>query len=405
MTAWRRSSVLLVFAVVLMAPWALSHAQGTNPFEEAQKLADAGKHRDAVAALSRNLGSGALTPANTARGFYLRGVSYAKSGKNPQAISDLTNALWLTGLNDSERSNAYETRAAAYKASGFKAKAAADLKRAKSKVAPTQTASLVPTPAPETSTTSAAGGRAAPDAWATQTANTAVTPDVKPAASKPAPTPGAGSAVSTFFGGLFGGASTSQSASAATTALSREDGSGVNQPLTTAASRTVAKSTAPARPTANETAVSSWSSNIATAEPQKPVREVVAKPKQVAAINWNTAVAATPPAKPKPAAQKVTASPANAKKATKPRIAPKGRYNVQVATVRDRATAERIRSTVSKQAPKALAGLKPSIDTAVLGNMGTFFRVRVDGLPTRQASLRLCNTLQKQGHDCFLLTR
>jgi len=400
MTVWMRVFKPLAVITLCVGLSSHAHAQAGDPFAAAMELADGGKHANAVKAYSGILNSGSLSPKNTARGFYLRGVSYTKSGKNPQAISDLTNALWLSGLSDAERANAYSMRAAAYRASGFKAKAAADLKRAKK--APTGTAvaaAAVATqaPAPTTADTS----------WSTQTATGATTIASTQTATKPAQIQESGNAVSSFLGGLFGGGTqTASSASnGSTTALSRD---GAPSIATTAPTKRTAPAATqrPKKVATNDTSVSSWSSEVA-ATPAKPVVRTKVKPKpkpaakQVAAVNWNTAVATTPTTKPaKTTAARKPAKPVKARKTPS-----KGRYNVQVATVRDRASAEQIRKTVAAQAPKALGGLKPSIDTAVLGNMGTFFRVRVDGLPTRQASANLCKTLARQGHDCFLLTR
>ncbi|MEL7544155.1 MAG: SPOR domain-containing protein, partial [Pseudomonadota bacterium] len=171
--------------------------------------------------------------------------------------------------------------------------------------------------------------------------------------------------------------------------------------VTAQAQRAAKPTPKPTTPSASGTAISSWSSSVARQAPPK----TATKPKrqQVAALNWsNTTARATPaaiPAKAKPT-RAVAAKP---KPRGKAKAKPKGRFNVQIATVRDKAIAEQIRAQIAGQAPRELGQLKPRVDTAVLGNMGTFFRVRVDGLASIPASKRLCDALIRKGHDCFLI--
>ncbi|MGI9421824.1 MAG: SPOR domain-containing protein [Hyphomicrobiaceae bacterium] len=401
MSFWARVGAVCASSAMMCILCLGTVAQAAGELDAARQLADSGNHAAAITAYSKSLNSGSLSTDDTAKGFYLRGVSYAKSSKNPQAISDLTNALWLTGLSKDERANAYRMRAAAYKASGLDAKASADLKRAGGAPQPDPAAGLTTTvvAAEPAKKVTPAKQKVAPaetaaivsdkTSWPAQT-ETTTAKTTKPAAATSSAksatstaSPGSNSAVSKFFSGIFGSGST-----ATTSPPAKAD---------TPTVKAEAEQTVAAVSSSPTTAVSSWSSETETA-PKKPAKPAkLSKPAKPVTTNWNTAatkVKVTAAKKAKPAAKKPAA-----------KAAKKGRYNVQIATVREKTAAETILRDVASKAPKALAGLRPSIDEAVVGNMGTFYRVRVDGLPTRQASANLCKVLLDSGHDCFLIGR
>ena len=232
MRDWRRvvGFVLAPFLMVLMM--VPSHGIAADPFDGVRQLIDGGKHRDAAIAVTKVLNSGTLSPADTARGFYLRGASYAKTNKHPQAISDLTNAIWLNGLSKQERVEAYRLRATAYQATGNQSKAAADLKKAGSPEANlaqglSTTVNRTPTPQPAAltpieTTTTRANPAPATSGWNAQTASaSAAQPAPKPAASNTS----GGSAVSNFFNGIFnsGAASATGTPASSASALNRDD--------------------------------------------------------------------------------------------------------------------------------------------------------------------------------------
>jgi len=78
----------------------------------------AGKNTVAVKRLTDALGTGKLTPAETAKAYYGRGLAYEAMRKPAQAIADLTSAIWLGGLTPEERESAEAKRAKAYAAAG-----------------------------------------------------------------------------------------------------------------------------------------------------------------------------------------------------------------------------------------------------------------------------------------------
>ena len=53
----------------------------------------------------------------------------------------------------------------------------------------------------------------------------------------------------------------------------------------------------------------------------------------------------------------------------------------------------------------ALASREPEIDQAVLGNMGSFYRVRVGPFATAQETQAVCAKLKGSGFDCMAVTQ
>jgi len=98
----------------------------------------AGKNTVAVKRLTDALGTGKLTPAETAKAYYGRGLAYEAMSKPAQAIADLTSAIWLGKLTPEERKNAEAKRANAYGTAGVSQPA---------RVARQRTAALAPTTA------------------------------------------------------------------------------------------------------------------------------------------------------------------------------------------------------------------------------------------------------------------
>lgn len=51
-----------------------------------------------------------------------------------------------------------------------------------------------------------------------------------------------------------------------------------------------------------------------------------------------------------------------------------------------------------------LAGVTPEIDAAAIGNMGTFYRVRVGPYVNTKVPQNLCAKLRNDGYDCLIVT-
>ena len=84
--------------------------------------------------------------------------------------------------------------------------------------------------------------------------------------------------------------------------------------------------------------------------------------------------------------------------------APAGKYRVQLATVRTQQEAV----ALAAKAKRALAGTlarEPEIDQAVLGNMGSFYRVRVGPYATVQETQEVCAKAKGTGLDCLTVTQ
>ncbi|MEM9357263.1 MAG: SPOR domain-containing protein [Pseudomonadota bacterium] len=81
---------------------------------------------------------------------------------------------------------------------------------------------------------------------------------------------------------------------------------------------------------------------------------------------------------------------------------PTGRYFIQVASVRDPGQAKTLASTVTQRHQALLQGRKPTIETGVLGNMGTFYLVRIRAFRTQNEAAKLCQKLLASGLDCLV---
>ncbi len=142
--------------------------------------------------------------------------------------------------------------------------------------------------------------------------------------------------------------------------------------------------------------------SIQKAEPPSPAAERPASRVRVSKA-WSSATevraerAAPPPAEAAPrAAPPPAAAPA-------PKVA--GKYRVQLATVRSQAEARALAAKAKQQHASALAAREPEIDEAVLGNMGSFYRVRFGPYATLQETQAVCARLKGSGFDCMSVTQ
>jgi cell division protein FtsN len=72
---------------------------------------------------------------------------------------------------------------------------------------------------------------------------------------------------------------------------------------------------------------------------------------------------------------------------------------VQLGAVRTEAEARALAAKAGRVA--ALAGRESGVDRAVLGNMGTFYRVRFGPFASAQETQAVCAKLQGSGFDCM----
>ena len=82
-----------------------------------------------------------------------------------------------------------------------------------------------------------------------------------------------------------------------------------------------------------------------------------------------------------------------------------GKYRVQLATVRTQQEAAALAAKAKRELAGALAAREPEIDQAVLGNMGSFYRVRVGPFATVQETQAVCAKVKGTGFDCMTVTQ
>lgn len=184
------------------------------------------------------------------------------------------------------------------------------------------------------------------------------------------PLAGAGTAVSNFFGNIFG------------------SGSSADPPATAAASSAVTTGSTGPNWGSETTVVTSQTSSMVQRGPDSPPHPSSASPDD---LPWSTAQTAA--GTPAPAPVKVAATGAA------------GRYKLQVAAVRSREEAERLARTLQSYQPVRDGTVAPEIDEAVIGSMGTFYRVRLGPYADANEPGQLCKTLKPQGFDCLVVTQ
>ncbi len=371
-------------------------ASGVKSYEAGAKAFEQGKYAPAIQSLSTALSMGGLSSQQMAKALYYRGAAYRKTGKTAQAISDLTSAVWLkNGLSDADRAAAMEQRQGAYQEAGLGGAPAIGTAPLDAPATATAAAPPAPMPRPQPppAAVAAAPADSATSSWSASSAKSAAeasvpnlssapsggyaslsSPDAPSLSalpqgdaqtSSPAPLAGvgtaignAGSAVSGFFGNMFGG------------------GSG---------------STATAAP----------STDVATAAmPPNPPAPPQPAPTAPVAADWNSATSVVPgtETKPaKPAAKKTAALDTSRNTAA-------GKYRLQVGIVRSREEAEQITATLRAEHAANLGTAAPAIDEVTFGN-GTFYRVQVGPYASAAEPGQFCTALKPKGYDCLVVTK
>jgi hypothetical protein len=190
------------------------------------------------------------------------------------------------------------------------------------------------------------------------------TPDASPPSTLSDPLAGTGTAVSNFFGTMFG--------------------SGSSAPAEAATSPVMTGSTEPPPHWGAETTVATGqTSSMVQRGPDSPPASSAGD-----SLPWGTASSAPPQA----------AVPAKVAS-----VGGAGKYKLQVAAVRSRAEAERLAQTLNGYPPVREGKVTPEIDEAVIGSMGTFYRVRLGPYANAVEPDQLCKTLKPQGFDCLVV--
>lgn len=363
-------------------------ASGVKSYEAGAKSFEAGKYGPAIQSLSTALSMGGLSSQQMAKALYYRGAAYRKTGKSAQAISDLTSAVWLkNGLSDADRAAATEQRQSAYQDAGLGT--ASPVGTPPLDAAPTTAATpasvqpaaaVVSSPAsppaaatPADSATSSwaatseknaaeasipnlstpAGGYAtlsspdAPSLGALPQGETGTPATAAPGGGVGTAISNAGSAVTGFFGGMFGGG-----------------GSATESPPAEVATAAVSPASPPA--------ATGWDSG--------------------------TSVVSAPPKPEKPVTKKKTAA------ADPARVTAAGKYRLQVGIVRSREEAEQITSRLRAEHAQAFGTAAAAIDEVTFGN-GTFYRVQVGPYASAAEPGQFCTALKPKGYDCLVVTK
>ncbi len=191
----------------------------------------------------------------------------------------------------------------------------------------------------------------AAQSWGTETTTSSIAQQQAPAATKPA---SSGWGIPNPFAGWFGGS----------TASSPSPPQSPSPPSPSAsAPPTTASIAPPVEPTAVAARTSAWTNNT---EVQRGGAAPVATP--VAAAK------------------------------------PEGRFRIQVGMVRTEGEAQALAAKV-KQHGAAVAAREPEVDQTVVGNMGSFYRVRVGPFATQADGQVACTKLKGSGLDCLVVAQ
>lgn len=322
-------------------------AEAQRAIEAAAKLLEHGKSEHAAQAITAVLAGGNLPPAIMAKALLYRGIAYRQLKKPAQAVADLTSALWLKGgLREGERADALRQRAAAYQEAGL------------SESGEIVTAA-VPSPGPGTSPRASAARTAVrssgqDESWGTST--TRLAPSANLAADEPQTQQAAGSAWSGFsnpFAGLFGGSSSPAAASSAPVSESAV--------INTAA---IHEGRAQQLEPRVRSSSSAWSHNTKVSSSSTPALQTSALP-----------------------------------------VKPDGKFRIQLGMVRTQSEARALAAKVLREHAAALSQRQPEIDQAVVGNMGSFYRVRVGPFASQGEGQAACAKVKGPGVDCMVVAQ
>lgn len=411
-----------------------AYGSGTRAYES-------GKMTDAVEQLSTALTAGGLPSNQMAKALYYRGAAYRKQGKPALAISDLTSALWLKGgLSDADRALATDARQGAYREAGLGdtapavpaqqnaavAQTAAPVAAAPVAAAPVA-AAPVPAPTPEVASVAAPAANGAAASWKPATTVAASEPittlgtvpdpiaPVRVASATPAPVDNS-----------LSSAVTASSASVAPPAAP------VPSADTAVVMSAVPSGDVAAAPTASPLAgagqaVSGFFNNMgssigkmfssggeaasqATQTASSPVMTSSTGPVYASTADTNAAASGWGDAKiisPNGAKAGTTQTAAVQPAQTKPTLARAagGGILLQVAAVRSRDEANLVVSKLQGTPAVKSAAAGTQIDEAVIGNMGTFYRVRLGPFASAAEPNKLCASLKPEGYDCLVVSQ
>lgn len=379
---------------------AVAIAAAKKAYDAGLKEYAAGRHQNAIGQLTIAVKAGVLSASEMAKALYTRGLAYKRDNKPGLAISDLTSAIWLkNGLSPSDQKSAIAERSEAYRMAGLE----------------------------DTGST--------PDQRVISAAQPAAGATGAKVVANPAPGPNAGSAglsaaAIAEAAGSQGGASSGDGTSATITrqdaaseaaqdaARARATAAGESSSLQSVASPSgYGGDASPAPPSSGSSfgqTVSAIPGNVtgffsnmfgggssSSAAPPEASNSVTTASTAASApetSSWSNATVVAPGATAKPTKIALAAE-------TNPKpVATKGKYKIHIAALRSRADAEALAQNLIAQHGPDLSNHVPTVDEAVIGSMGTFYRVRIGGYASQEEPRGLCNKLRSSGLDCLVVT-
>jgi len=309
--------------------------------EAARKLIDAGKADQAVVSLSSTLAGGNLPPAIMAKALLFRGMAYRQQKKPAQAIADLTSALWLKG-----------GLGEGDRKDALQQRIAAYQEAGLTETGAPANIAQAPSPRPQRTVTSG-------PSWGAETTWQPGAQGQAQSASSGSSDQGSGGW--NLFANLFGGSPSPP------------------QPAPTPPPAPVVAAPRPVAPTPPP------------AVEQPPAIQHQAQQHAAVGSAWSSNTEVQPTS-----AHVVTgALPTR----------PEGRYRIQVGIVRTQAEADALAVRMKREHADLLAGRETEIDQAVVGNMGSFYRVRLGPFASQQETNGICARLKGTGIDCLVVTQ
>ncbi len=147
-----------------------------------------------------------------------------------------------------------------------------------------------------------------------------------------------------------------------------------------------------AAPSAQANSAPPVTASIDKTEAPPKVAQAPAAPRVASAWSSKTQVNAEP-------------APAEVRASIAPAARVERKYRVQLAIVRTQQEAAALAAKAKRALAGALDAREPEIDQAVLGNMGSFFRVRVGPFATVQETQAVCAKVKGTGFDCLTVTQ
>ena len=84
---------------------------------------------------------------------------------------------------------------------------------------------------------------------------------------------------------------------------------------------------------------------------------------------------------------------------------PEGKFRIQIGMVRTQAEAQALVVRVQRDGGAVLDNRHPEIDETPVGNMGSFYRVRMGPFASSQEGQAACAKLKVSGIDCLVVTQ